>query len=254
MSLGWRHGRVPMYHPRRQRSRWGGQCCSAIPQATVHGGIDASPVKDDEPSDTRPRVLNVGGGSKAIPIPAHYAGWNHLLLDIDPRGNPDVLCDARELDSLEANQFDAIYCSHNLEHYYKHDGADVLKGFIHVLKPDGFAEIRVPDLKVVMRTFVERTWKSKIFSTCLPAVRSPIRDVIYGWGVEIERSGDDFYAHKTGFTPLSLTSASRRPGFKPYSSSRTRKRSRFARWRSRPSPRTNSGRCSDCPSVALSGT
>src|SRR5438093_11913770 len=94
------------------------------------------------PKDDRPRVLNVGGNSKAIPIPAHYATWNHLLLDIDPRGDPDVLCDARELDSLEAEQYEAVYCSHNLEHYYKHDGAKVLKGFLHVLKPQGFAEIR----------------------------------------------------------------------------------------------------------------
>jgi len=30
------------------------------------------------------------------------------------------------------------------------------------------------------------------------------RDVLYGWAVEIERSGQDFYAHKTGFTPKSL--------------------------------------------------
>ena len=107
-------------------------------------------VPDDCRLDGRRRVLNVGGASKDIPIPAHYTGWNHLLLDIDARRNPDVLCDARELELLEANQFDAIYCSHNLEHYYKHDGARVLRGFLHVLKADGFAEVAVPDLKVVV--------------------------------------------------------------------------------------------------------
>ncbi len=97
---------------------------------------------DEMRRDDRPRVLNVGGGSKSIPIPAHYAGWNHLLLDIDPRGNPDVVCDARELDLLEPNQFDAIYCSHNLEHYYKHDGADSSEGYSCMsLKPDGFRRI-----------------------------------------------------------------------------------------------------------------
>src|SRR6266446_7887238 len=47
--------------------------------------------------------------------------------------------------ALAASQFDAVYCSHNLEHYYRHDGATVLRGFLHVLKPDGFAEIKVPD-------------------------------------------------------------------------------------------------------------
>jgi hypothetical protein len=29
------------------------------------------------------RVLNVGGGSKVIPVPEHYGGWEHVLLDID---------------------------------------------------------------------------------------------------------------------------------------------------------------------------
>jgi predicted SAM-dependent methyltransferase len=101
-----------------------------------------------------PRVLNVGGSSKAIPIPAHYSGWGHLLLDIDPTGNPDIVWDARALDMLNPAQFDAVYCSHNLEHYYKHDGAKVLRGFLHVLKPDGFADIRVPDLRCVLRKFV----------------------------------------------------------------------------------------------------
>ena len=33
-----------------------------------------------------------------------------------------------------------------------------------------------------------------------------VRDVIYGYGAEIERSGNDFYAHKTGFTKKSLLS------------------------------------------------
>ena len=65
------------------------------------------------------KVLNVGGNSKAIPLPPQYAGFEHILLDIDPSGNPDVVCDARQLDTLTADQYDAIYCSHNLEHYHK---------------------------------------------------------------------------------------------------------------------------------------
>ncbi len=38
-------------------------------------------------------------------------------------------------------------------------------------------------------------------------------DVIYGYGVEIERSGQDFFAHKTGFTSKSLTKALHKAGF-----------------------------------------
>jgi SAM-dependent methyltransferase len=159
------------------------------------------------------RVLNVGGNSKAIPIPAHFAGWEHLLLDIDPRGEPDVVCDARELVSLAASQFDAVYCSHNLEHYYRHDGRRVLRGFLHVLKDDGFAEIRVPDLHRVMKQVVDTGMDIEDVLYISAAGPITVRDVVYGWGVEIERSGNDFFAHKTGFTPKSLYRLLREAGF-----------------------------------------
>jgi hypothetical protein len=40
-----------------------------------------------------------------------------------------------------------------------------------------------------------------------------VLDVLYGYSVEIERSGQDFYAHKTGFTEKSLLAALDRAGF-----------------------------------------
>ena len=90
-------------------------------------------------------MLNVGGNSKRIPIPAHYDGWEQQLLDIDPAGAPDIVSDAREMVGLPAGRYAAIYCSHNLEHYYRHDLPRVLAGFLHVLAPDGFADIRVEE-------------------------------------------------------------------------------------------------------------
>ena len=97
------------------------------------------------------KVLNVGGNNKSIPLPAHFAGWQHILLDIDARGNPDLVLDARELAQTPAAAYDAVYCSHNLEHYHRHDGVRVLQGFLHVLKEDGFAQIVVPDIGELMR-------------------------------------------------------------------------------------------------------
>lgn len=159
------------------------------------------------------KVLNVGGNSKAIPLPPQYAGWEHHLLDIDPAGNPDIICDARELASLEPGQYDAIYCSHNLEHYYHHDVARVLAGFRHMLKPEGFAHIRVPDMAEVMRRAVEESLDLE--DTLYESPMGPISvlDVIYGHGQQIERSGCEFFAHKTGFTRKSLAAALVRGGF-----------------------------------------
>lgn len=159
------------------------------------------------------KVLNVGGNSKKLPLPPEYAGWEHVLLDIDPRGNPDVVCDARELASLPAAEYDSVYCSHNLEHYLHHEAKKVLAGFVHVLKADGFALIRVPDMGEVMRTVVEKSLDIEDVLYQSPAGPILVRDVIYGYGVEIERSGNDFYAHKTGFTQKSLTAMLNACGF-----------------------------------------
>lgn len=161
----------------------------------------------------RRRVLNVGGGSKATPIPGHYDGWEHLLLDIDRRGNADLVCDARMLGTLPATQFDAVYCSHNLEHYYPHDGARVLQGFLHVLKSDGFAEIRVPDIQAVMQKISQSGMDLGDVLYNSPAGPITAHDVLYGFGKEIEESGQDYYAHKTGFTPKLLHDALQRAGF-----------------------------------------
>jgi hypothetical protein len=163
--------------------------------------------------DDMKKVLNVGGNSKAIPLPSQYDGWDHILLDIDPKGNPDVVCDARELTTLPESTYDSVYCSHNLEHYYYHDAKKVLAGFIHVLKSDGFVFIHVPDMKAVMHTVVEKNLD--IDDVLYQSSAGPIlvRDVIYGWGVEIERSGCDFFAHKTGFTEKSLSSMLNSAGF-----------------------------------------
>jgi SAM-dependent methyltransferase len=171
--------------------------------------------KDDAPAPepARFRVLNVGGRSKEIPLPSHYDGWEHLLLDIDPRGNPDVVCDARNLESLGALQFDAVYCSHNLEHYYRHDCAAVLRGFRHVLKADGFAEIIVPDLQSVIAHVVEM--KLDLGDLLYESGLGPITalDVIYGLATEIESTGQEFFAHKNGFTRTLLERALKRVPF-----------------------------------------
>ncbi|PZO53387.1 MAG: class I SAM-dependent methyltransferase [Alphaproteobacteria bacterium] len=159
------------------------------------------------------RVLNVGGNNRAIPLPPHFASYEHLLLDIDPKGKPDILSDARDLSKLESAQFDAVYCSHNLEHYYRHDVPKVLAGFQHVLHADGFAQVIVPDLHAVMHQTIQRGLD--VEDVLYQSHSGPIMvlDVLYGYSRQIESSGEDFYAHKTGFTQKSLVRALLAAGF-----------------------------------------
>jgi len=190
----------------------------------IENSVQNSAAKGDEHMQLSPKnnkrldaqkVLNVGGNNKAIALPTIFDGWHHDLLDIDPLGNPDVLCDARELWKLPPRQYDAIYCSHNLEHYYKHDVLKVLKGFRMVLKKNGFALIKVPDMHEVMRRVISENLD--IDDVLYHTSHAPIHvsDVIYGWQKQIANSGNDYFAHKTGFTRRSLERILKENGF-PY--------------------------------------
>ena len=142
--------------------------------------------------------------TKTIPIPPHYDGWEHVLLDVDPRGDPDIVCDARELDSLR--------------------GRPVRRGVLFA-QPRALLPARWRQGAARLSACVEAPWlrgssgagsgvrhaargrRQHGHRRCpLPIGAGPIsvQDVIYGLGTEIEQSGSDFYAHKTGFTPKSL--------------------------------------------------
>jgi len=89
----------------------------------------------------------------------------------------------------------------------------VLSGFHHILKPDGFIELKVPDIQALMEHLVR-------YGMGLddPLYRSPYGpvtalDVISGYGKELQESGNDFWAHKTGFSPKRLERAVKDAGF-----------------------------------------
>ena len=161
------------------------------------------------------RVLNVGGGStKAALDPIRYKDMRQSILDIDPRVRPDVCCDALDMASkIKAASFDAVFCSHNLEHYYYHHAKVVLAGMFYILKPGGFVEIRVPDILEAIKLMEARG--SDLDDPLYVAAGGPIAtiDVIYGWRLEIERSNQPYYAHKTAFTTTSLFRALAEAGF-----------------------------------------
>ena len=162
------------------------------------------------------KVLNVGGNSKDIPIPVYYNGWEHHLLDIDPRGNPDICCDAIVLKDKKQykGKYDSVYCSHNLEHFYLHNAKEVLKGFHHVLNEDGFCHIRVPHIMNMIRKVV--CYNMELTDTLYTVTGGPITpfDVMFGWQLQVRESGNDFFAHKSAFTPKMLLNELTESGFK----------------------------------------
>lgn len=157
------------------------------------------------------RVLNVGGGP--VPVPTQYAGWDVDLLDIDPAVGPDILLDAREMHTLPAAQYDAVYASHVLEHFAEHEVAVVLRGFYHVLTADGFADVRVPDAMAVIDAVLRNGLE--LDSGLYQSPAGPIRvgDALWGFQAQIARSGEGFYAHRWGFSRNILGRALKQAGF-----------------------------------------
>lgn len=148
-----------------------------------------------------PMVLNVGGGPSRT-LPTRYAGWEQLLLDIDPNVKPDVCCDALEMHKLKAATYDVVYCSHTIEHFYRHDINRLLRGFAHVLKPDGFADVAVPNLTYLIAQAQGRELDDVWYQS--PSGPISFHDVLYGHG-RYMAAGNAFYAHKCGFTKMSLS-------------------------------------------------
>lgn len=157
------------------------------------------------------KVLNVGGGASRD-VPLIFKGWDQDVLDIDPMVQPDIVCDAKDMRKLRGQTYDAVYCSHNLEHFYRHEVPTVLQGFVHVLKADGFTYIVVPDIKSVLEALVRGNHDITDTAYISPGGPISFHDIIYGWGKQMSK-GNLYYAHKTGFTEKTLTTALRSAKF-----------------------------------------
>jgi ubiquinone/menaquinone biosynthesis C-methylase UbiE len=156
-----------------------------------------------------PKVLNVGGGPSRE-LPRVFKGWDQVLLDIDPNVNPDVLCDARKMNSLPASKYDAVHCSHCLEHFHKHEVPQVLGGFTHVLKDNGFVQIAVPDVEALCKAMIGQDISDIWYIS--PGGPITFHDVMYGWGKQISQ-GNMHYCHKTAFSRVTLSKALRAARF-----------------------------------------
>lgn len=161
------------------------------------------------------KVLNVGGNNKSIPIPQYFNGWEHHLLDIDAGCMPDICCDAMLLKNKEEYNgiYDAVYCSHNLEHYYKHKVPEVLNGFYNVLNDNGFCYIAVPNIMNVLRILIAYNMDLTDTIYEIDAGSISTHDVMFGWGKQVEESGFEYFAHKCAFTPKMLGNVCIKAGF-----------------------------------------
>lgn len=152
------------------------------------------------------RLLNVGGGTTALP--EKFNEFEVTTLDIDPSTQPDIVASMTDMGDI--GSYDVVWCSHALEHIYPHEVNKALSEFLRVLEPGGHAIIFVPDLEGL------KADESPLYIDPTGPVTG--LDLIYGHRVAMQDS--IHMAHHTGFVANTLTSALIKAGFDQAETSR----------------------------------
>lgn len=170
-----------------------------------------------EGADVLPRelssVLHVGCGVDArgkLPPVFRGAEWREIRLDIDPEVLPDFVATITDMGVIADEAVDAVYSSHNLEHLYPHEVPLALREMHRVLKPSGFAFIKLPDLQEVARYVAEGLLEDPLYESPVGPI-APL-DVLFGHRPSLA-AGNVFMAHRTGFTRDTLGAALIKAGF-----------------------------------------
>ena len=136
--------------------------------------------------------------------------WAEIRFDIDENRNPDIIGTIVDLSLVETGSVDAVYSAYNLDHIYPHEVPIALKEFFRVLKNDGIAIIKCPDIQSVC----EAIGKDKLLDVFYQSPVGPITpiDILFGNRKAIAK-GNEFMAKKGGFTYSVLDGALHQAGF-----------------------------------------
>ena len=136
--------------------------------------------------------------------------WAEIRFDIDESRNPDIIGTIVDLSLVETGSIDAVYSAYNLDHIYPHEVPIALKEFFRVLKNDGIAVIKCPDIQSVC----EAIGKDKLVDTFYESPVGPISpiDILFGNRKAVAK-GNEFMAKKGGFIYSVLDRALHQAGF-----------------------------------------
>ncbi|MBI5333726.1 MAG: SAM-dependent methyltransferase [Burkholderiales bacterium] len=157
-------------------------------------------------------LLHVGCGPtrlQNLPIFLH-SGWHELRYDIDASVGPDIVGTLQDMSLIEDGVIDAIYSSHNIEHVWGFEVPGVLSEFYRVLANKSFAVILCPDMQSVAEAVAEGALDKPLYIS--PAGPIAAVDIIYGHQAAIA-AGNQYMAHKTAFTDVTLSRALLAAGF-----------------------------------------
>jgi SAM-dependent methyltransferase len=146
-------------------------------------------------------VLNVGCGKTILSTQSNYfEDWKEVRVDAFENDTADIITSIVNLEKIPNDSVDCVWASHVVEHNYWHDLAMVFNSIMRVLKEDGFAIIRVPDIGSISH-MIEDSLLEPLYETSGRTVS--IIDMLYGHRGFVESWGDGM-CHKTGFTKKSM--------------------------------------------------
>jgi len=154
-------------------------------------------------SEQRQKLLvNLGCGPKGeAALPALFADWRELRVDIDPTAMPDVLADVTDLSAIESGVADAVWTAHCIEHLYLHQVNGAIGEMHRILGDQGFLCLVVPDLQGLAEYIANDRLHEVVYQA--PAGAVTAHDMIFGYEPFLAR-GQLAMAHKCGFTPSLL--------------------------------------------------
>ena len=157
--------------------------------------------------------LNVGCGqiSETQILGFDDGNWNEIRFDIDEDVNPDIVGTLTDMKSVDTASVDAVHSAYNIDHIYPHEVPIALGEFYRVLKDDGFAIIRCPDIQKICEAVVQ----DKLLDTYyeINGLKIAPIDILYGNRQEIS-GGNEYMKKKVGFTYSVLDAALYQAGFK----------------------------------------
>ena len=136
--------------------------------------------------------------------------WSEIRLDINEKVKPDILGTLTDMTLVETQSVDAIYSAYNIDHIYAHEVPLALKEFHRVLKEDGIAIIRCPDIQSVCEVVAQDKLLEPLFESPIGPI-FPI-DILFGSRKAIAK-GNEYMAKKVGFTYSVLNSLFADAGF-----------------------------------------
>jgi SAM-dependent methyltransferase len=146
-----------------------------------------------------PVLLNAGcGESDRSVLPAYFAGWREIRVDVSPGAAPDLIASVIDLSAIPDGSIDAVWSAHCLEHLYAHEVPLALAEFHRVLNDTGFACLIVPDLQAIADRLATDRLDEPLYESAAGPVTA--HDMLWGFGPAIA-DGAVAMAHRCGFTP-----------------------------------------------------